>query len=200
MADEVSERQVITGSSWWIWVLLAVGVFVIVMVIYGGWRLFRGATQAVRQEVPENIVRQTEPTIRFIRTPTEVIIIDDPVIPEGEVAVKAILNNFQTYQGEAVVISGTVKKLDSVTYFVLGQGEDSIRVLALPEAIQSNELETNPNPANQYVRVTGTVKLLTKEREKKEFGLRYRDIDEAFWRDQMIIEAEQIEVITQTTT
>ncbi|MDQ5951715.1 MAG: hypothetical protein QG639_996 [Patescibacteria group bacterium] len=199
MADQTSERQIISGSSWWIWVLLAVGVFVIVMLIYGGWRLFRGATQAVRNEVPEQVSARRENTVRFVRTPTEVIVIDDPIIPEGEVAVEAIVKNFETYQGDTVVISGSVRDFESATYFVLDQGEDAIRILGLPEVTEENDLENNPSAASQYVRITGVVKLLTKEREKTEFGLRYRDIDEAFWQDQMIIEAQTIEVISPST-
>lgn len=199
MADQTTERQVISGSSWWIWVLLAIGIFVIVMLIYGGWRLFRGASQAVREEVPDKVIPRQEKTIRFVRTPTEVIVIDDPIIPEGEVAVEAIVKNFETYQGKTVVVSGSVRDFESAAYFVLDQGEDAIRILALPEATQENELENNTNAASQYIRVTGIVKLLTKEREKTEFGLRYRDIDEAFWQDQMIIEAQKIEIINPST-
>lgn len=199
MTEESSNRQIISGSSWWIWILLAVGIFVILMVIYGGWRLFRGATQAVRQEVPTAVAPRRRSEIRFVRTPTEVIVVDDPIIPDGEEAIKAIVNNFDTFQGETVVISGNVANFENSSYFFIDQGEDAIRILVLPDAITTNELDTTVNPANQYVRVTGIVKLLTKEREKREFGLSYRNIDEAFWRDQQIIEAQRIEVISPDT-
>jgi hypothetical protein len=199
MTETSSDRQIITSSSWWIWILLAVGVAVIIMVIYGGWRLFRGATQAVKQDVPSVSVTRPKPELRFVRTAKEVVLIDDPVIPEGETSLESVVNNFAEYQGEKVVISGNITDLESTSFFALVQDESKIGILSLPEVIKKNELEDAANPTAQYVKVSGTVKLLTKEKEKTEFGLDFRDLNEAFWTDQMIIEAESIEILSPET-
>lgn len=195
-----TERTVISSSSWWVWILLAVGVVIVLLVVYGGWRLWRGATQVVREEVPQVVATPNQTTIRFVRTPTEIIVIDDPIIPDGEDAVKAIVNNFDQYQGKEVVVSGSVTAFESTAFFSVQQDEDSIGVIALPGAVIENQLEAATDPKNQLVRVTGTVKLLTKEREKKEFGFDFKNLNEAFWQDQMVIEAKTIEVVQATTT
>lgn len=197
---ETSERRIISSSSWWIWILLAVGVFIIGLIIYGAWRLWRGATQAIREEVPEVATPQEQPNIRFVRTPTEIIIIDDPIIPAGETAVEAIIDRFEEYQGDTVTISGTVSNFENPSLFSVTQDENTIGVIVLPEVINSNQLQDSADPENQMVRVTGIVKLLTREREKKEFGFELRNIDEAFWQDRMVIEAQTIEIISATTT
>jgi hypothetical protein len=199
MAETTSDRAIITSSSWWIWILLAIGVAVIIMIIYGGWRLFRGATQVVKQDVPSVTEARPKPEFRFVRTPKEVVVIDDPILPAGETSLEDIANNFAEYQGEKVTVSGNISKLETTSFFTLSQGESAIGILSLPEAIKKNELEDVTSPSTQYVKVNGIVKLLTREREKKKFGLDYRDLDEAFWHDQMIIEAESIEIISPET-
>lgn len=195
-----ANRQVITSSSWWIWVVLLVGIGIILLFIYGAWRLFRGATSAVRDQTEVVATTRQEPEVRFVRTPTEVILVDDPIIPEGETSVEEIVRNFAEYQGDQVVISGSVNDVTTTVFFTVLQGDYEIGVLGLPEVLQSNELDDSLNPRNEFVRITGTVKLLTKEREKTEFGFDFRHLDEAVWRDQMIIEATRIEVLTPQTS
>src|SRR5687768_13533574 len=104
MAETTTDRSVISSSSWWIWIILAVGILIIGLIIWGGWRLWRGATQAVREEIPEVATTPQESNVRFVRTPTEIIVIDDPIIPEGEEALEAIVNNFDQYQGKEVIV------------------------------------------------------------------------------------------------
>lgn len=200
MPETTTERRIITSSSWWIWILLIIGILAIVLIVYGGWRLFRGATEVVQEEAPAVALPNRRSTLRFVRTPTEVVVIDDPVIPEGEMAIESIVENFEDYQGERVIVSGNVSDFENASFFQVVQDEDRIAVLSLPEAIMENQLEEASDPDTRFVRVTGTVKLLTREREKTEFGLNYRDLDEAFWQDSMIIEAERIEVINPSTT
>lgn len=201
MAEESSQRQIISSSSWWLWLLLAIGAGIILLIIWGAWRLWRGATRAVREET--EVIAQPnrqDTSLRFVRTDTKIILIDDPIIPEGETAVEAIEDKPEHYLGHEVTVSGSVTDFQNVNFFSVVQSEGTVGVMGLDGVIQVNDLETNTNPENAMVRVTGIVKELTKEREKTEFGLELKNLDEAFWQDRIVIEATKIRVIPATTT
>lgn len=201
MVEDTNSRQIVSGSGWGIWIAVFIGLFIIIAIIYGAWRLWRSASNVVSEEVtPVVQTQQTRPTFRLIRTPTEIIVVDDPIIPEGETAVEDIVRTPLEFLGEEVIISGTVTDFESAEFFALHQDEDNITIMALPEAIESSDLEGSLAPEDQPIRVRGIVKRLTREIEKTGFGLEIRNIDEAFWSDQIVIEAITITKVSALTT
>lgn len=202
MEERTEQRSVIASSGWGLWVAGAIGILIIIGVIFGIWRLWKATTQAVtgqKDPTPVEATVNKQPEVRFVRTPTEIIVIDDPVIPEGETALEDILDTPIDYLGKSVVISGAVGDFETSAYFQLIQDEDQITIMSLPEVIQSNDLDDNATPQDQAIRVTGTVKRLTREIEKKGFGLEIKNIDEAFWQDQIVIEAVNVTEINGKT-
>lgn len=192
-----NNRRIIS-SNWGVWIAIIVIIAVIALLIYWIWRFFAHTTQVVQERVPATVAAK-QSSVRFISTPTEVIVDDDPVIPEGETSVEAIAKNFPEYQGHPVVVSGSVVDYQSSTYFSVSQGDYQIVVMGFDGVTTKNGLTSVTNPKNQYVRVTGTVKLLTKDEDKTGFGFQFRDLNDALWQDKMIIEATSIEVITPST-
>ncbi|PIR62126.1 MAG: hypothetical protein COU66_00125 [Candidatus Pacebacteria bacterium CG10_big_fil_rev_8_21_14_0_10_44_11] len=200
MADEAGDRPVVPISGWWMWVVVAVGIVVVILIIAGAWRLWRRLSQSVSRQVPVTQIQPQQTDIRLISTPTEIIIDDSPIIPEGEVSLEAINTHFQDYQGKPVTVSGSIVDFGSAVYFAIEQGQDKIRIMALSESIEENQLEEAENPERQYVQVTGTVKLLTRKRRKEGFGFEFSNLKEAFWHDQVIIEAKTITITDTITT
>lgn len=200
MAEASSyNRQIVSSSNWWVWIVIVAIIGVIIFVIYWVWHFFSRTTQVVKERVPAAVAAK-ESNIRFISTPTEVIVDDDPVIPEGETSIEAISKNFAAYQGQKVIVSGSVTGFQSPQYFSVKQGDYAVVVMDFSNVTVKNDLRNSSNPKSQFVRVSGTVKLLTKDKDKEEFGFNFRDFNDALWQDKIIIEATSIEVIPQSTT
>lgn len=203
MEEQTERRSVISSSGWGLWVAGAIGIALIIGLIYGVWRLWRATSSVVTGQKEPSTIAETvpkKPEVRFIRTPTEIIVIDDPIIPEGETALEDILDTPLDYLGKSVVISGVVGDFESSAYFQLVQDEDQVTIMSLSEVIKSNDLDDNTTVTSQPIRVTGTVKRLTREIEKKGFGLELKNLDEAFWQDQIVIEAINVTEINGLTT
>lgn len=201
MVDQNQDRSVISSSGIGLWIVGAIAILLVIGLIWGAWRVWNAARSAVTKEVTP-VVETTQPvekTLRFVRTPTQIIVIDDPIIPEGETALEDVFDQTDEYLGTDVIISGTVTKYESSAFFTIKQDEDAVAVIALPEVIELNDLENVTAGKDTPVRISGKVKILTREIEKKGFGLELKNIDEAFWQDQLVIEAVKIEKLPGTT-
>ena len=197
MVETTQNRSVIASSGIGLWIVGAIAIAIIFGLIFGAWKLWSAAKSAVTQEPNPVVTNSNQPAnrLRFIRTPTKIIVVDDPIIPEGETALEDVYSQTEEYLGQTVIISGTISDIESASFFGLKQDEDTINVISLPEAIELNELEDSSASKGMTIRVTGRVKVLTREIEKTGFGLEFKNIDEAFWQDQLIIEAIRVEKI-----